>query len=111
MMNLKKTINFTTLREKGPNSIDVKNDEVVQLVTRESEIKVIITQEYFLTLLTAYNNILIRRGLRDEKTVSISDKLDEFREELKELMKISNEDEQEDSKICKKTGQKAAGNY
>ena len=50
MMNVKETINFKTLREKGPSAIEVKGDEVVQVVTKGSDIKVIISQEYFLTI-------------------------------------------------------------
>lgn len=70
MMNLKETISFKTLREKGASAVEVSNDEVVQIVSKSSEIKVLITQEYFLKLLTAYNSLLVSSGEKKEKVVS-----------------------------------------
>lgn len=109
-MNLKDTINFTKLRERGPAGIDLKNDEVIQLITRDSEIKVVITQEYFLNLLSVYNDVLIRNKLKEEKTVNLEEMLGGFQSELKEILNLSKEDKKDDIE-CKTTGQKMAGNY
>ena len=111
MMNLKETINFTKLREKGPAGLDLKNDEVIQLITRDSEIKVIITQEYFLNLLSSYNDILIRNGFKKEKKLNIEDKLVELEEEMKEMFKLVYEDKNKDEEECKTTGRKMVGNF
>ena len=111
MMNLKETMNFTKLREKGPTGLDLKNDEVIQLITRDSEIKVIITQEYFLNLLSTYNDVLIRKGLKVEKRVNIEDKLVELEEEMKEIFKLVHEDKEKEKEECKTTGRKMVGNF
>jgi hypothetical protein len=109
MMNLKETMNFTKLREKGPAGLDLKNDEVIQLITRDSEIKVIITQEYFFNLLATYNDVLIRNGLKQEKRINIEDKLVELEEEMREMFKLVQEDK--DKEECKTTGRKIVGNF
>lgn len=111
MMNLKETINFTKLREKGPAGLDLKNDEVIQLITRDSEIKVIITQEYFLNLITTYNDVLNRNKFKNEKRVNIEDKLVELEEEMREMFKLVQEDKDKEEQKCKRTGRKMAGNY
>lgn len=108
MMNLKETMNFTKLREKGPAGLDLKNDEVIQLVTRDSEIKVVITQEYFLTLLSVYNNVLIENGHKKEERVNLKDKIAEFEQELKELVKLTQEDKENEE--CR-TGHQRVGSY
>lgn len=92
MMKIKDTINFKTLREKGPSSIELTDDEVVQLVSRNSDIKVIVTQEYFLTLLSAYNNILQKNADRKENRVSIEDRLSSFEEKMDSIYGLIRED-------------------
>lgn len=77
MMNIKDTINFNTLREKGPKAIELEKDEVIQIVSKNSNIKVVISQDYFLKLQTAYNNLLINSGNMKEELVEI-----DFEEEL-----------------------------
>lgn len=108
MMNLKETINFKTLRDKGPSAIEVKGDEVVQVVSKGSDIKVIISQEYFLNLLAAYNNSQIRAGVKEEKTVNIEDRLRSFEEKLSKVMAIA--EEKEDDKKWQ-AGRKKVGSY
>lgn len=108
-MNLKDTINFTKLRERGPSGVDVKDDEVIQLVTRDSEIKVIITQEYFLNLLSAYNYSLVRTGHKKQELVNIEEKLEGFQKELDELLQLSREDKKEEVEC--KTGHRKVGNF
>jgi hypothetical protein len=49
-MNIKKTINFKELRDKGINAIDVSNDEVIQLKGK-NQIYCVVTQEFLLNLL------------------------------------------------------------
>ncbi len=109
MMNLKETINFKTLREKGPASIDVKGNEVVQVISKGSEIKVIISQEHYLNLLAAYNQMLTRSGIKKEETVSIEERLNSFEDRLSKIIKVT-EEESEGSRKWQ-SGQKTAGNY
>ena len=82
-MNLKDTINFKTLREKGPSAIDVKGDEVVQVISKGTEVKVIISQEHYLNLLSAYTQLLIRSGKKNEETINLEDRLKVFVKKLK----------------------------
>jgi hypothetical protein len=82
-MNLKDTINFKTLREKGPSAIDVKGDEVVQVISKGTEVKVIISQEHYLNLLSAYTQLLIRSGKKNEETINLEDRLKAFVKKLK----------------------------
>lgn len=94
MMNLKETINFKALREKGVAALEIKNDEVVQIVGKNSEIKVVLTQEYFLKLLSAYNSILVESGHKKEKILSegeVQKALSGLEERLTKLVKLSNE--------------------
>lgn len=108
MMNLKETINFKTLRAKGPSAIDLQGDEVVQVVSKGSDIKVIITQEFFLNLLNCKNELLRRAGKKEELTVNIEDRLQVFEDKLSRILEASEE---------KKGGQqwhggrKTVGNY
>ncbi|MFA6236063.1 MAG: hypothetical protein WC635_01945 [Bacteriovorax sp.] len=108
MMNLKETINFKTLREKGPSAIEVKGDEVVQVVSKGSDIKVIISQEFFLNLLSCKNELLKRAGKKDVKTVDIEERLKAFEDKLSKVMKATEESE-EGRKW--QDGQKTVGNY
>jgi len=108
MMNLKETINFKTLREKGPSAIEVKGDEVVQVVSKGSDIKVIISQEFFLNLLSCKNELLKRAGKKDEKTVDVEERLKVFEDKLSKAMKATEESE-EGRKW--QDGQKTVGNY
>ncbi len=108
MMNLKETINFKTLREKGPSAIDVKGDEVVQVVSKGSDIKVIISQEFFLNLLSCKNELLKRAGKKDEKTVDVEERLKAFEDKLSKVMKAT-EESGEGRKW--QDGQKTVGNY
>ncbi len=108
MMNLKETINFKTLREKGPSAIDVKGDEVVQVISKGSDIKVIISQEHYLNLLAAYNQMLVRAGVKEEKTVDMEERMRSFEDRLSKIMKVTEESE-EGRKW--QGGQKTAGTY
>lgn len=49
-MNIKNTINFKTLREKGPNALELKDDEVVQVTTKQ-EVLCVVRQEFLQELL------------------------------------------------------------
>ena len=49
MIQVKKTVNFKTIRDKGPNSLNVKDKEVIQVINKK-QIKVVVTQAYFLEL-------------------------------------------------------------
>lgn len=93
MMNLKETINFKTLREKGPAAINVKGDEVVQLISEGSEIKVIISQGHYLNLLAAYNQLLVRAGVNKKETVDIEERMQSFEERLSKVIKVAEEEE------------------
>ena len=95
MMNIKNTINFKTIRDKGPKSIDIKGDEIVQIVSSGKEILYVVTQEHLLQLLSAYNSLLIHTGHKKEEivTIDLNDKMEEMKNELKKIMKIAKEDE------------------
>ena len=95
MMNLKNTINFKTLREKGPSAIEVENDEVVQVVSRSSDIKVVVTQDYFLKLLSAYNNFLTHSGHKEEEVIEVDfeKRLDSLEKRFQKISKLTNDDE------------------
>lgn len=108
MMNLKETINFKTLKEKGPSAIEVKGDEVVQVVSKGSDIKVIISQEFFFNLLSCKNELLKRAGKKDEKIVDVKERLKAFEDKLSKVMKATEESE-EGRKW--QDGQKTVGNY
>lgn len=108
MMNLKETINFKSLREKGPSAIDVKGDEVVQVVSKGSDIKVIISQEFFLNLLSCKNELLKRAGKKDEKSVDIEERLKTFEDKLSKVMKAT--EESEEGRRWQ-DGQKTVGNF
>ena len=62
-MNIKKTINFKELRDKGINALDISNEEVIQLKGK-SQIYCVVTQEYLLKLLadkdSPFSNSLIQ---------------------------------------------------
>ena len=112
MMNLKETINFKALRDRGPSAIEVEGDEVVQLVSRNSEIKVIVNQEYFLQLLSAYNNLLRQTGQKEEKVVEIDlqERMGELEDKFVKIAKLVNEDEEnEKDSEWQRGGQKRAG--
>jgi hypothetical protein len=51
-MNIKKTINFKELKDNGPASIKLKNDEILKLVSPGLETHYIITQEHLFKLFT-----------------------------------------------------------
>ncbi len=108
MMNIKETINFKALREKGPAAIDVKGDEVVQVISKGSEIKVIISQQHYLNLLAAYNQMVVRTGKKKQETVDIEERLQSFEERLSKVMKVT-EEEEEGSKW--QDGRETAGSY
>ena len=91
VINIKDTINFKTLREKGPAAVDVKGDEVVQIISKGSEIKVIITQEHYLNLLAAYNQLLQRSGRKPEEKVSFEERLQSFEQRLNEISNVAEE--------------------
>lgn len=93
-MNIKDTINFKALREKGPSSINVENNEVVQLITKGSEIKVIVTQDHYLNLLNAYHQLLLRSNVKKEETVNIEERMQSFEEKLAKVMQLAEEDDQ-----------------
>lgn len=107
MMKLKDTINFKTLREKGPAAIDVKGDEVVQIISKGSEIKVIISQDHYLNLLSAYNQLLNRAGTRQDELVNFEDRLQTFEEKLSKILHVTEEKEEEKKW---RAGRKKVGN-
>ena len=96
MLNIKKTINFKTIRDKGPKSIDIKNDEVVQIVSSGKDILYVVTQDHLLQLMSAYNSLLVHTGHKKEEvvTIDISTKMKEMEKDLKKLLKIANEDKE-----------------
>lgn len=91
-MNIKDTINFKTLREKGPSAIDVHGDEVVQVISKGTEVKVLITQEHYLELLAAYNHALVRTGVKSEKLVDLEERLESFEASLTKIMNLADEE-------------------
>lgn len=49
MMNIKKTINFKELRDKGVAALNIKGDEIVQVFTKDG-VACIVDQEYLFGL-------------------------------------------------------------
>ena len=96
MLNIKKTINFKTIRDKGPKAIDIKNDEVVQLVSSGKDILYVVTQEHLMQLMSAYNSLLIHTGHKKEEivTIDLSSKMKELEKDVKKLLKIAEEDKE-----------------
>lgn len=95
MLKIKKTINFKMLREKGPNCIDIKKDEVVQIVSTKKEILYVVTQEYLMELVSAHNSLLIHSGLKKEQIVEINfnEKLKEIQDRAKKISEIAKDDD------------------
>lgn len=100
MLNIKKTINFKALRDQGPKAIDIKKDEVVQIVSSGKDILCVVTQEHLLHLVSAYNSLLVHTGHKKEEVVlvDINEKMNEINKELKKILKLA----QEDEKVFKK---------
>lgn len=105
-MKIKDTINFKTLREKGPKAIEINGEEVVQVVSSNKEILYVVTQEYLMKLLTMENALLIQNGLKEEKIVSGSEMAEHFKDFTHRLEKIESlvkEDKKEFAKKKRKT--------
>ena len=109
MMNLKDTISFKALREKGPAAIELKDDEVVQIISKYADIKVVVTQEFFLKLLTAYNESLVRAGKKAHNAVNLEDRLSSLEKKVTKVLNIATQDEED--KATWQNGRKKASNY
>ena len=79
-MKIKSTINFKALRDKGPSSLDIKEDEVVQITTK-NEILCVVRQEFLNELINSVNkakanhiqsSALINSTLMDRKVFTNS---------------------------------------
>lgn len=92
-MKVKDTINFKTLREKGPSAIEIEGEEVVQLVSSKKEMLCIVRQEYLLQLESAYHNLLVNQGIRKEEITNIDFDKKIGNSSLKNLMNLAREDE------------------
>lgn len=96
-MKIKGTINFKQLREKGPSSIDVKDDEIVQLVSRGKDIKYIVNAQHYLELNAMKASLLENAGLKKQETVEIDFNNPKFKKSLEDrfnnLSKVLNDDD------------------
>lgn len=96
-MKIKGTINFKELREKGPSSIDVKEDEIVQLVSRGKDIKYIVNAQHYLELNATKASLLEHAGLKKQETVEVYFNDPEFKKnfdkKFKKLEKVLNDDD------------------
>lgn len=96
MLNIKKTINFKTIRDQGPKSIDIQGDEVVQIVSsHKQELLCVVTQEFLMSLIASYNYSLVHAGVKKEEVINIdfNEKIKEMEKDIKKLLKIAKEDE------------------
>lgn len=88
MLNIKDTINFTTLRERGPSSLEVSNEEIIQIVARNSDIKIVLTQEYFMKMYNCYMATMNKHNSTKEKEINVEEKIKELE---KRFINIANE--------------------
>ena len=96
-MKIKGIINFKELREKGPSSIDVKDDEIVQLVSRGKDIKYIVNAQHYLELNATKASLLEHAGLKKQETVEVDFNNPKFKKSLEDrfnnLSKVLNNDD------------------
>jgi len=107
MINIKNTINFKALREKGPSCLDLQGDEAIQIVARSSEIKIVINQEYFLKLVSAYNGLLSKAGHTHDEEIGLEERLQGLESRFEKISNLVQEDQRTES--CQQDGQKVAG--
>jgi hypothetical protein len=60
-MNIKKTINFKELRDKGVSALNIKGDEIVQVFTKEG-VACIVDQEYLFGLFAEIEKLKEKNG-------------------------------------------------
>lgn len=94
-MNIKDTINFKKIREKGPKSIEIKDDEVVQIVSGDKEILCVVRQAYLFQLEQAMQSLLLERGLTTHKEIDFNEKIKSLDNRFNEIIKLIKEDKQE----------------
>jgi hypothetical protein len=85
-MNIKDTIKFKTLREKGPSCINVKESEIVQIMSRENDVKYIIDSQHYIDL---YMSKQEKRSLFD--TVGFSNNINQLSNSIPNNNLIKNE--------------------
>lgn len=93
-MKIKETINFKKLRSKGPSSIDVKDDEIVQLVSRGKSIKYIVDAQHYLDLYTMKETLLINKGLKRQTEVNSEQKKNILEKRFNNIANLVNSDNQ-----------------
>lgn len=89
-MKIKGRINFTKLREKGPSAIDIKDDEIIQLVTRGQTIKYIVDSEHYMKLYSSYQSLTNRQ---DYIPIDKEKNLKSIKSKEVELKKLMNKEE------------------
>lgn len=67
MMNIKNTIQFKTLRDKGVSALDIKDDEIVQVYTKDG-VKCIVTQDHLFKLFSDLEKYKEKAGESISKT-------------------------------------------
>lgn len=67
MMNIKNTIQFKTLRDKGVSALDIKDDEIIQVYTKDG-VKCIVTQEHLFKLFADLEKYKEKSGESISKT-------------------------------------------
>ena len=93
MLNIKDTVNFTTLREKGPSSIDLKNDEIIQVVSKGTEIKIVLTQEYFMKMYNCYISSMNKFNATEEPEVNVQEKSSSLESRFMKIADLANQKE------------------
>jgi hypothetical protein len=95
-MNIKKTINFKELKDNGPASIKLKNDEILKLVSPGLETHYIITQEHLFKLFTNEEKMLELNG-NPQKTTPYNPKklIKEIKKKMKGPLPLLKEDYKE----------------
>lgn len=83
MTIFKDTINATTLKNYGAKLSEIKGNDAIQVLQRDSEVKVVITQDYFFRLLTLAN----LGDLKQSSDSSVGAELDETVKEGLEVLR------------------------
>ena len=82
----KDVINVTKLKNYNTKLAELEGKDAIQLLHRASEVKVIITQSYFFTLLHAYERYL------EKKPNPVGSSMEEAMAVFEKLQRVANDD-------------------
>lgn len=85
-MKVKETLSYTGLANKKPENIDIKDDEVIRIVSAGQPVRLLVNQDYLLYLRSVRASSM---GGTDYHKYTIG----ELFEELDKILKIAEEDQ------------------